>query len=112
MVKKCHTCNTDNREDARFCSACGRSLISPKPTPTLKPSPTVKTMSYSGQAYPGDQASTAPAPTRIPQPGMCFYHTRFSYTLRLPFRVTLALRTKIRKEEIKIRIIVVSAAKK
>jgi len=66
MVMKCPTCSGNNRDDAAFCSSCGSSLATaPTAASTVKPVPTVKTVSSMG--HPG-------AAVRVPPPGMCFYH--------------------------------------
>ncbi|MEM2902037.1 MAG: zinc ribbon domain-containing protein [Candidatus Bathyarchaeia archaeon] len=69
MVKKCPTCGANNRDDAAFCSACGASLTvaAPFAAPTVKPVPSVRVVSPVAPAM-------APAPVRVPPPGMCYYH--------------------------------------
>ncbi len=61
MVKNCPQCGASNRDDATFCSSCGVSFAAP----TVKPVPSVKVV------RPG---APAPAPVRVPPPGMCYYH--------------------------------------
>ncbi len=72
MVKKCPQCSSNNRDDAVFCSQCGTSFTqagvhvsSATPQPSVKPVPTMRTVSPT--------PITAP-PVRVPPPGMCFYH--------------------------------------
>ncbi len=64
MVRRCPTCGYNNRDDAVFCSSCGGSLVATG-APMMKPVPSVRVVT---PVTPG-------VPTRVPPPGMCFYHS-------------------------------------
>jgi len=63
LVKRCLSCGYNNRDDAVFCSSCGGSLAAAG-APMMKPVPSVRVVT---PVMPG-------VPTRVPAPGMCFYH--------------------------------------
>jgi hypothetical protein len=63
LVKRCPSCGYNNRDDAVFCSSCGASLAAAG-APMMKPVPSVRVVT---PVTPG-------VPTRVPAPGMCFYH--------------------------------------
>jgi hypothetical protein len=63
LVKRCPSCGYNNRDDAVFCSSCGASLAAVG-APMMKPVPSVRVVT---PVTPG-------VPTRVPAPGMCFYH--------------------------------------
>jgi len=63
LVKRCPSCGYNNRDDAVFCSSCGASLAVAG-APMMKPVPSVRVVT---PVTPG-------VPTRVPPPGMCFYH--------------------------------------
>lgn len=71
MVRTCPQCNSNNRDDAAFCSLCGASFtqagihVSQTPQPSVKPVPSM-------HAIPSMPSFAAP--TRVPPPGMCYYH--------------------------------------
>ncbi|MGA3298356.1 MAG: hypothetical protein ABSD41_13015, partial [Candidatus Bathyarchaeia archaeon] len=67
MVKKCLSCDFNNRDDAAFCASCGASMTGAGPLPTapsMHPVPSVRVVT------PGSPGS----PVRVPVPGQCFYH--------------------------------------